>query len=61
MLLETTLSTAQTARRLGLSRERVVELNNLGRLPAIRTPLGRLFLPDVVERYAEKRAEDLRR
>lgn len=60
MLLEPTLTPAQAARRLGLSRERVVELNNQGRLPAIRTPLGRLFLSDAVERYAAERAAERR-
>ena len=50
-----TLTTGQAARRLGLSRERVVSLNNEGRLPAIRTSRGRLFLTEVIERFAAER------
>jgi excisionase family DNA binding protein len=50
-----TLTPAQTARRLDLSRERVIQLSNEGRLPAIRTPLGRLFPVDAVERLAAER------
>jgi excisionase family DNA binding protein len=50
-----TLTPSQVARRLDLSRARVLQLNNDGKLPAIRTPLGRLFDADVVERFAHER------
>jgi excisionase family DNA binding protein len=53
------LSPGQTARRLGVSREWVVQLANEGRLPHIRTPLGRLFPEGVVENYAEGRRKSL--
>jgi excisionase family DNA binding protein len=49
------LTTAQAARRLELSRERVIQLNREGKLPAVRTALGRLFDVDVVERFAHER------
>jgi excisionase family DNA binding protein len=50
-----TMTPSQVARQLELSRSRVLQLNNEGRLPAIRTPLGRLFKTDVVERFALER------
>jgi excisionase family DNA binding protein len=49
------LSPAQTARRLELSRERVIQLANEGRLPAYRTPIGRLFEEAIVENFAAGR------
>lgn len=49
------LTPSQTARRLEISKARVLQLSNDGRLPAIRTPLGRLFDVDVVEQYARER------
>jgi DNA-binding transcriptional MerR regulator len=50
------LTPSQTARRLGISKARVLQLNNQGLLPALRTPLGRLFDPKDVERFARERA-----
>lgn len=56
MRSESYMSPGQTARRLGLSRERVTQLANEGALAAIKTPLGRLFLAVEVEALAEDRA-----
>jgi excisionase family DNA binding protein len=51
------LGPSQVARVLGVSRERVVQLANEGRLTAMMTPLGRLFDADDVERLAREREE----
>jgi excisionase family DNA binding protein len=52
---DTRLTPSQAARHLGLSKARVLQLSNDGRLPAVRTPLGRLFEFADVERLAEQR------
>jgi excisionase family DNA binding protein len=49
------LTPAETARRLELSRARIIELNQEGKLPAIRTPLGRLFAVAAVDDFAKGR------
>jgi hypothetical protein len=41
---------------LRLSSARVIQLANAGSLPALRTPIGRLFMVDAVERLALERA-----
>ena len=46
----------EASRELGLSRARVIQLANMGRLRAIRTPLGRLFEREEVERLVRERA-----
>lgn len=49
------LTTSQAARRLSLSYSRVRQLSEEGRIRTIRTPLGRLFDADEVERFARER------
>ena len=49
------LTPTQAGRRLELSAERVRQLTADGRLPCIRTPLGRLLDPRDVERLAAER------
>ena len=58
--LEGLMTPTQTAQRLRLSTVYLAKLDRLGRLPAIRTPLGRLYLPSEVERYAAHRAQQQR-
>jgi len=58
--LTDSLTPSQAARRLEISKARVLQLNNDGRLPAIRTPLGRLFDAQVVEEYARQRTQSTR-
>lgn len=50
------LTVSQAARLLGLSSERVRQLATSGRLASTRTPLGRLFDRDGVERLIAERA-----
>ena len=51
------MTVSQVARRLGLSSERVRQLARSGRLaPDQETALGRLWLPETVERFAASRA-----
>ncbi|GAA4403391.1 MerR family transcriptional regulator [Tsukamurella soli] len=57
----TLLTKGQVARRLGLSPERVRQLSESGALACQHTPLGRLYDPDEVDRYAATRAADTRR
>jgi excisionase family DNA binding protein len=52
---DTTLTTSQVARRLGLSAERVRQLTRAGRLPAHRTALGCLYDRDDVDQFASAR------
>lgn len=49
------ITPSQAARRLDLSKSRILQLNNEGRLRAIRTPLGRLFDLEDIERFARER------
>ena len=49
------LSPAQAARRLRLTPQRVVQLANAGRLPAVRTALGRLIPAAGIDEYARSR------
>ncbi len=51
-----TLSTSEAANMLRLSSARVIQLANAGSLPALRTPIGRLFMTGDVERLALERA-----
>ena len=55
--LERTLSVSQAARLLGLSAARVVQLSNEGVLSCVRTPVGRLFVVEVVEKLAREREQ----
>ena len=50
-----TLTPSETARRLHLSKRRVLQLHDEGRIRATLTPLGRLFDRDDVERFAVER------
>ena len=54
--LSEALSTAQAARRLGVSEAWVRRLVLAGRLPAVATPLGRLLPKAAVEEFARQRA-----
>ena len=56
-----TIGTAQAARLLGLSEQRVRQLADAGELPSMRTPLGRLFDRGDVEALAEAREQAQRR
>lgn len=49
------LTPAETARLLGISARRVSQLADSGRLPCIRTPLGRLFARTIVRDFAAGR------
>ena len=49
------LTPTQARRRLELSAKRVCQLTVAGRLPGVRTALGRLLDPRDVERLAEER------
>lgn len=52
------LTTAQVARRLGLSQQQVIRLARAGVLEHVRTALGRLYNPESVERLAALRAKN---
>ena len=54
-MAEEMLTTSQAARRLGLSSERVRQLSDQGALGCRRTPLGRLYDPADLARFAERR------
>ena len=49
------LTTKETAQRLDLSAARVIQLANQGKLKYERTPLGRLFDAEDVERLRVER------
>jgi excisionase family DNA binding protein len=50
------MTVSQVARRLSLSSERVRQLARSGRLPPDQTTeLGRLWLPETIERFAATR------
>jgi len=49
------LSSGEVARRLGISAERVRQFAQAGRLPYVRTPLGRLYRSADVERLLAER------
>ena len=53
----TWLSPAQAGHLLGVSAERVRQLERLGRLAGIRTPLGRLLDPASVEALRAERSK----
>lgn len=55
------LTTSQTARELGLSRGRVRQLAQAGRLEVVETPLGSLFDSDCVQQLAEERQQQAER
>jgi hypothetical protein len=55
------LTSGQTARRLGISTQRIHQLAATGQLAFEETPLGRLFLLDDVDRYQRLRQVRLRR
>jgi excisionase family DNA binding protein len=50
-------TTAQVARQLGVTPDRVRQLAKDGRLDSVRTGLGRLLDPASVERLVAERAE----
>lgn len=52
--LEKWLSTTQTARALGWSRQGVINLAEQGRVKAVRTACGWLYDPASVEDFKEK-------
>jgi excisionase family DNA binding protein len=52
---ENHLTTSQAGRALGISKTRVLQLADDGRLPHVRTPLGRLFDPEAVRALALER------
>jgi excisionase family DNA binding protein len=54
------LTTGQTARRLGISTQRIHQLAASGRLAFEETPLGRLFLLEDVDQYQRLRQVRLR-
>ena len=54
--LDEYLTTAQVARRLGVTPARVIQLARRGQLAHHRSPHGRLFDPVDVRRLAEERA-----
>jgi len=49
------LTSGQTARRLGISTQRIHQLAAAGQLAFEETPLGRLFLLDDVDKYQRLR------
>jgi len=53
----TYMSAGQASRRIGVSDETVRRLVIRGTLPAIETPIGRLFLPEDVERVRLEREQ----
>jgi excisionase family DNA binding protein len=56
---EDLLSTRQAADILGVSTRRVVQLADAGKLPFVRTSIGRLFSRDGLDaRLAEREAAD---
>ena len=50
------LRTAEVARRLEISEQRVRQLATGGQLPYVATPYGRVFDPAAVQRLASERA-----
>lgn len=53
--LEGWLSPSVSARQLGISKQRLMQLVAAGRLHPKMTPLGRVFSPDEIERVREER------
>lgn len=53
---ESLLTPSDAGRVLGLSSRRVIQLADAGRLPVVRTRLGRLFRLEDVQRLAAERA-----
>jgi len=51
------MSAGQASRRIGVSDETIRRLVMRGALPAIETPIGRLFLPEDVERVRIEREQ----
>ncbi len=54
------LTSGQTARRLGISTQRIHQLAAAGQLAFEETPLGRLFLLEDVDQYQRLRLARLR-
>lgn len=55
--VEDLITPAQAGRLLGVTSERVRQLADGGRLPVVRSPLGRLFDRADVEALAKSRAQ----
>jgi excisionase family DNA binding protein len=55
---EDLLTPTQAARLLGVSKTRVIQLGEAGRLRYIRSPLGRLFDAEVVRDLVLERARN---
>lgn len=55
--VEDLITPAQAGRLLGVTSERVRQLADSGRLPVVRSPLGRLFSRTDVEMLAKTRAQ----
>ncbi len=54
--LERLLSPSQAARRIGVSDASVALYLRSGKLPAVRTAIGRLIRPEDVDEFARARA-----
>ncbi len=54
------IGTSAAARRLGLSRRYLLQLEGWGKIPCVRTAVGRLFDPQDIEKLAEERRERVR-
>ena len=54
------IAPSEAARRLGISRQRVAQLTQSGRLPYVLTSLGPLIDPDAVARLAQRRDDSTR-
>ena len=53
--LPATIGPSEAARRLGVSAQRVRQLGAEGKLPVVRTKLGRLFPVDAVDALVAQR------
>lgn len=53
------VSTGEAARRIGKSRERIIQMVTRGQLSYVMTPLGRLVKLNEVEEIVKRRAEAL--
>lgn len=59
-LPETLLTPSQAGRELGVSKTRVIQFADEGRLPCTRTVYGRLFPADAVRSLALERGQCVR-
>jgi excisionase family DNA binding protein len=54
------IAPSEAARRLGVSRQRVVHLTQSGHLTSVQTARGQLIDPDMVARLAKRRHDATR-